>query len=109
MKRTKRAPPDMAWWVRHPDFGLAIVSAPNWEQATIEAAKWWDVPWREAVVLCECEKSMQIPRNVCVRCGQIFHGDGLYCARCEAAERIEAMRRAAKARQYYRSMMPRGR
>ena len=47
MPTAKKAPPMHLWWVRHPECGLAIVEAPNWEQATVEAAAWWDVPWKE--------------------------------------------------------------
>ena len=46
--------------------GLAIVNAPSWEQATIEAAQWWDVPWKEVAALCECEREEVVPRHVCI-------------------------------------------
>ena len=38
MPTVKKAPPQHLWWVRHPECGLAVVDAPNWEQATVEAA-----------------------------------------------------------------------
>ena len=47
MPTAKKAPPMHLWWVRHPVCGLAIVNAPNWEQATVEAAAWWETPWQE--------------------------------------------------------------
>lgn len=47
MPTAKKAPPQHLWWVRHPECGLAIVDAPNWEQATVEAAAWWEVPWKK--------------------------------------------------------------
>ena len=53
------------WWVRHPECGLAIVDAPNWEQATVEAANWWEVSWREVAALCECEREEIVP-GMCV-------------------------------------------
>lgn len=106
MKRTKRAPPDRIWWVRHPEHGTAVVSAPNWELATVEAAKWWDVPWREAAALCECEKTAEAIRHVCVRCGRIFHGDGLRCALCQAEERDRILNKKSQERRFYRTMMP---
>lgn len=42
-------------WIRHPVHGLAIVQAPSWEQATVEAARWWDVPWGRVAALCEAK------------------------------------------------------
>ena len=36
MPTAKKAPPQHLWWVRHPECGLAVVDAPNWEQATVE-------------------------------------------------------------------------
>ena len=38
MAQIKKAAPVPVWWVRHPDHEVAIVRAPNWEQATVEAA-----------------------------------------------------------------------
>ncbi len=106
MPKTKRASPDRLWWVRHPDHVLAVVSAVSWEQATVEAAAWWDVPWKEVAALCECERTEEVRRNVCVQCGQIFHGQGLRCTRCEVAERDRELNRRARARRYYREAMP---
>ena len=37
MPTAKKASPMHLWWVRHPKCGLAIVNAPNWEQAAVEA------------------------------------------------------------------------
>lgn len=64
MPTAKKAPPQHLWWVRHPECGLAIVDAPNWEQATVEAANWWEVSWREVAALCECEREEIVPRHV---------------------------------------------
>ena len=52
MPTAKRAPPLHLWWVRHPECGLAVVDAPNWELATVEAAAWWRVPWKKVAALC---------------------------------------------------------
>lgn len=107
-RRSGRRPsPDRIWWVRHPEHTVAVVSAPNWEQATVEAARWWDVPWREVAALCECERTENARRNVCVGCGMIFHGEGIRCARCEAVRRDEELNRAARERRFYREAMPR--
>lgn len=106
LKKAKRAPSDLIWWVRHPDYGTAVVSAPNWELATVEAAKWWGAPWREVAALCECEKTETAIRHVCVHCGQIFHGDGIRCPKCETIERDKVLNQRARDKKYYRSMMP---
>ena len=107
MARARKAVPDRVWWVRHPRYGTAVVSAPDWEQATVEAAKWWEVPWREVAALCECDRTEAVTRNICVDCGVIFHGEGLFCSRCFAARRDEVLQRSARERRYFRSMMPR--
>lgn len=109
MARAKSASPDRIWWVRHPEHTVAVVSAPDWELATVEAARWWDVPWREVAALCECERMEKVRRHVCVDCGTIFHGDGPFCGRCEAVRRNEELNRAARRRRFYREFTPRRR
>ena len=92
------------WWVEHPEHMVAVVQAPNWEQATVEAAKWWDVPWREVAAYCTLQRREAIPRFVCAECGEIFYGrEGgrSRCAMCEAKARSdEARRRAVEARHW---------
>ena len=102
MSRTKKAAPDMIWWVSHPDHEVAVVSAPNWEQATVEAARWWDVPWRKVAALCECQRKEKVVRNVCINCGTVFHGEGPLCTRCRIVERDKELNRRARDRRYYR-------
>lgn len=106
-KNNRKPAPDRLWWVRHPEHTVAVVSAPNWELATVEAARWWDVPWKEVAALCECERTEKVRRNVCTGCGMIFHGEGLRCAKCEAVRRDEELNRAARERRFYREAMPR--
>ncbi len=95
------------WWVEHPDHAPAVVQAPNWEQATVEAAKWWDVPWREVAALCECGRKEILPRFVCGDCGKLFYGrDGerTRCALCEAKARDDEARLRAKEVRYWRDV-----
>lgn len=98
------------WWVEHPQHAVAVVIAPNWELATVEAAKWWDVPWGKVAAECSLQKKAELPRNVCAECGNIFYGrdgDRVRCAMCEATARSrESERRAAEVR-YWREMTPR--
>lgn len=107
MAQIKRAAPVPVWWVRHPDHEVAIVRAPNWEQATVEAAKWWDVPWREVAALCELEKKELAPRCICQKCGERFHGEAVLCARCTIEARDRELNRRGNARRYWREMGPR--
>lgn len=109
MPTVKKALPQHLWWVRHSDRGLAIVDAPNWEQATVEAASWWEVPWKEVVALCECEREEIVLRHVCICCGKIFNGDGFRCTKCEIIEKDRRLNQRAGARKYYQDMMPRKR
>ena len=102
MPTAKKAPPQHLWWVRHPECGLAIVDAPNWEQATVEAANWWEVSWREVAALCECEREEIVPRHVCICCGEIFNSEGFRCTKCEIIERDKRLNQRARTRRYYR-------
>ena len=106
MPTAKRAPPLHLWWVRHPECGLAVVDAPNWEIATVEAAAWWRVPWKKVAALCECERKETVPHHVCVCCGTIFNGDGSRCTKCKIIERDRLLNKRAREQRYYRSMMP---
>ena len=100
MIRKKKASTDQVWWVSHPAHNIAIVSAPNWELATVEAAKWWDVPWREVAAMCECTRVEKIVRNVCVSCGIVFHGKGPLCTKCAVVERDRELNRPARERRF---------
>lgn len=106
MPTAKNAPPQHLWWVRHPECGLAVVDASNWELATVEAADWWEVPWKEVAALCECKREEIVPRHVCICCGTIFNGDGFRCTKCEIVERDRRLNKRARERKYYRDMMP---
>ena len=100
------------WWVEHPDHMPAVVVAENWELATVEAAKWWEVPWRRVAALCTLKRKEVLPKFVCVDCRQLFYGrDGnrIRCSMCEAKARdMEANKRAA-AKRFWKEMCPVGR
>ena len=98
------------WWVEHPKLGLAIVQAPNWEQATVEAAKWWEVPWAKVVAMCEEKRREILPRCICVDCGSTFWGqDGgrVRCAVCESIAKNAAAKRKADNKRFWKEMAPR--
>ena len=107
MAKAKKPAPDKHWWVSHPEHATAVVSAPSWELATVEAARWWDAPWREVAALCECQRTEKVRRNVCLDCGMIFHGESPVCAKCAVVRRDEELRRKARAKRFYREAMPR--
>ena len=92
------------WWVKHPNHTTAVVVADSWEQATIEAAKWWDVPWGKVAALCEEEKKEELLRGVCCDCGAKMWSPGgakARCAICEAKARdLENKRKARPGWQY---------
>ena len=43
----------------------AWVNAPDWAQATVKAAEFWGVPWREVAAQCECRMKKQAVKGVC--------------------------------------------
>ena len=57
----------IAWFLRAPGCGLAVVAAPNYEQATVKAAELWGVPWGKIVSQIEVERTAEQKPNVCVR------------------------------------------
>jgi hypothetical protein len=59
----------IAWFLRAPGCGLAVVAAPNYEQATVKAAELWGVPWGKIVSQIEVERTAEQKPNVCVECG----------------------------------------
>lgn len=97
------------WWVEHPRYGLAIVQAENWEQATVEAAKWWEVPWGKVAAMCELQKKEDLPRLVCVKCHEIVYGmerGQTMCAKCACIERDRRDSEKANARRFWKEMRP---
>ena len=97
------------WWVRHPALGVAVVDAPSWELATVEAAKWWKVPWSKIAATCEPEKKAPLVRNVCIDCGKIFWGGGdgeLRCSFCQGQARFRARAEKENAIRFWKEMRP---
>lgn len=95
------------WWVEHPEHTVAVVVADNWEQATIEAAKWWDVPWGKVVALCSEQKKETLLHGVCCECGAKMWGTGekrCRCGKCEAVARDNELNKKYQNMRYYSSM-----
>ena len=98
------------WHIRAEGFGECYVAADNWEQATVEAAKAFRIPWRLVASKCEEIGRSTYVRNVCPKCGRIFNREGVLCTLClesECTYREEAARTAKEAaareiRRFYR-------
>lgn len=97
---------DSVWTVWHPDHRETVVRAADWRLATVEAAQWWGVPWKKVAADCTVVKIGDVPRNVCVECGKIFHAPGLRCELCECKARDHEASRPANERRYWREMRP---
>ena len=93
---------DWLWWVRCEGYPDVPVIAPDWERATVEAARLWCVPWAKVVARCELREKLPAMRCVCRRCSRIFHGKGTLCDDCLHALKVEAQRTAEYKKQYYR-------
>ena len=92
------------WWVQCEGYPDVPVLAPDWEQATVQAAKLWCVPWAKVAALCELRE--KLPAITCVyqRCQRVCHGTGTLCDDCVSAVRIEAQRTEAAKRRYFRKL-----
>lgn len=62
------------YFVRHAEWGLAIVTAASTEEATVAAAKFWGAPWGKIAWQCEIERTLPIFNNICSKCGGMFQG-----------------------------------
>lgn len=93
---------DILWEVGCEGHVDAWVIAPNWEQATVEAARFWGVSWGSVVAKCEAKKRIVgAPRNVCCKCGKIYSGPPTLCTLCrESAELEEEILRHRRIRAY---------
>lgn len=74
------------WHIFAEGFGECYVTAENWEQATIEAAKAFGAPWR--TVACKCQEISRsaYTRNVCPKCGRVFNTNNVLCPSCRERE-----------------------
>lgn len=93
---------DWLWWVQCEGYPDVPVIAVDWEQATAEAARLWNVPWARVASRCELREKRPVIRNVCQKCKQIFHGNGTLCDKCLSGLQFELERTEAYKRAYYR-------
>ena len=67
----------------------AWVNAPDWEQATVAAAEFWGVPWREVASRCECKRREKALKGVCPKCHRFFYGGAEICDSCQKQMAVE--------------------
>lgn len=87
------------WVVGHPEHCNAYVIAESWAEATVLAAKFWGVPWKEVACHCDMLGRHEAKKNVCLRCRRIIYGKDRLCQKCETElrhEDEEAVRRLKK-------------
>lgn len=83
---------EYVWFVEHPEHTTVPVIAASWEQATVQAAEWWGVPWGKVAARCECRRKFEAVHCVCQRCGRWFSGAGTLCEFCETLLKEEENR-----------------
>ena len=88
-------PKEYLWFIKAPGHVQVPVVAADWEQATVQAARFWDVPWAKIFCKCELVRKSVVIRNVCCRCGVWFHGSGVVCDHCRSEAEIEERRARA--------------
>ena len=81
---------NILWEIGCPGHTDAWVTAESWELATVAAAEFWGVPWREVAARCEMKKKIVgAPRNVCCRCGRVYYGAPPMCTVCQKEQKLE--------------------
>lgn len=85
---------EMLWQVGHSEgrhFSVWVV-ADSWEQATVEAAKLWDVPWGRVAAYCVEVQKRSVLQNVCAVCGRFYYGAQPLCDACKKVQETEELR-----------------
>lgn len=93
---------DYLWFVTAPGHVQVPVVAPDWEQATLEAAHFWGVSWAKIFWQCELVKKTDVMKNVCCRCKRYFNGEGVECDPCRKLRFTEEQNARAANRQYWK-------
>lgn len=92
------------WFVSCEGHVTAPVIAESWEQATVEAARFWGVRWGAVAAMCELQEKRPVVKNVCYKCGAYFHGSGVVCDHCRSEAEIEERRMQAAKKNYFRRL-----
>lgn len=94
-------PKEYLWFIKAPGHVQVPVVAADWEQATVQAAKFWDVPWAKIFCQCELVRKSVVIRNVCCRCGKHFNAPGVECEPCKLIRATEEQNAQAAERRYW--------
>ena len=81
--------------------------APDWEQATVQAARFWGANWGKIFWQCELVRKTEVIRNVCCRCGKHFNGDGVECEPCRKIRAVEERNARAAEQRYWQKQFAR--
>ena len=80
--------------VTHHEYGTVVVEAISTETATVQAAKKWDVPWKEIAGYCQVRRLGTAAKPRCRRCHNEFGEPGDVKAYCPAClDLMERLRR----------------
>lgn len=94
---------NILWQVGCEGHTDAWVNAENWELATVAAAEFWNVPWREVAARCEMkQKIVGAPRNVCCRCRRTYYGAPPMCMACQKNVQLEEEHLQRRLKRAYR-------
>ena len=94
---------NILWQVGCEGHTDAWVNAENWELATVAAAEFWNVPWREVAARCEMkQKIVGAPRNVCCRCRRTYYGAPPMCMACQKDVQLEEEHLQRRLKRAYR-------
>lgn len=96
--------------VKRADTGATVpVIAEDWPLATVEAARFWAVPWGKYVHQMELERTMDYRPSICIKCGKYRtammdeEGTGLCMACKKAAEEEKKLNEARYWKQIHRN------
>lgn len=93
---------DYLWFIKAPGHVQVPVMAPDWEQATVQAARFWGANWGKIFWQCELVRKTEVLRNVCCRCGKHFNGDGVECEPCRKIRAVEERNARAAEQRYWK-------
>ena len=93
---------DYLWFITAPGHVQVPVVAPDWEQATVQAARFWGANWGKIFWQCELVRKTEVIRNVCCRCGKHFNGDGVECEPCRRIRAVEERNARAAEQRYWK-------
>ena len=83
-----------SWRVTHPEHGEIMVCADTAEEAGVEAARLWGVPWTKIAAMLDAEDHGVSWRVTCPACSRVFPSATERAGRCPACEKLHRQRAA---------------